>query len=202
MSFPDINITDEDKSFFFKRLEEIYKEMEIRYSIVADALDFNCSACADNCCYTHFRHHTLIEYLYLLRGLEALDEKNRSRVIDKAMDVVSKTSEAESTGHKIRVLCPLNNNGLCYLYDHRLMICRLHGTAHYFDSPRGRVEGPGCFRFEELSKGRKKIPMLDRTDIYRNLAFLEMDLRKKTVCDFKIKHSIAEMISGAYGDLK
>lgn len=202
MSFPGININEEDKKIFFKRLKDIYKEMEVRYSIVADSLDFNCSDCPDNCCYTHFRHHTLIEYMYLVYGLELLDEKTRSKFVLKANDVVSRTSEAESGGNKIRILCPLNDNGLCALYDHRLMICRLHGTAHYFDSPRGRVEGPGCFRFEELSSGKKKVPMLDRTDIYRNLAFLEMDLRKKTDYGFKIKHSIAEMISGTFGDLK
>lgn len=202
MRFPEIYISNEDKTIFFKRLEEIYKEMELRYSIVADSLDFNCKDCTDNCCYTHFRHHTLIEYLYLIKGIESLDDKLRLKIIENAFSVVSKTSEAEANGEKIRILCPINNDGLCSLYEHRLMICRLHGTAHYFDSPRGRIKGPGCFRFEELSKNKKKVPMLDRTDIYRNLAFLEMDLRKKTGYDFKFKHSIAEMICGAFRDSK
>jgi Fe-S-cluster containining protein len=202
LDFLSIDISDEDKKLFFERLDHIYQEMEKRYSIVADALDFTCAGCNDNCCYTHFRHHTLIEFLFLAEGINSLDHDLRAEIVQKASEVVSKTSEAEKKGLKIRILCPLNRDGLCVLYRHRLMICRLHGTAHYFDSPKGRVEGPGCFRFEELSEGKKKVPMLDRTDIYRNLAFLEMDLRKKTGYGFKFKHSIAEMVSGAFGGLK
>lgn len=202
MNLADIYISDEDKKVFFERLEDIYKEMEKRYSIVADSLGFTCEDCPDNCCYTHFRHHTLIEFLFLTEGIKSLNENLRSEIVSKALEVVSKTSEAEKKGEKIRILCPLNKDGLCVLYKYRLMICRLHGTAYYFDSPKGRVEGPGCFRFEELSRGRKKVPVLDRTDIYRNLAFLEMDLRKKTGYTFKFKHSIAEMVSGAFGNFK
>ncbi|MDY0131071.1 MAG: hypothetical protein RBR53_00210 [Desulforegulaceae bacterium] len=200
MSFLDIYISDEDKKVFFERLEQIYQEMQKRYTIVADALDFSCRGCSDNCCYTHFKHYTLIEYLYLVEGMNSLDKTLRSEVVETAGEVVVKTSAAEAKGEKIRILCPLNKDGLCIFYKHRLMICRLHGTAHYFDTPKGRIEGPGCFRFEELSKGKRKIPMIDRTDIYKDLAFLERDLRKKTGYQLKFKHSIAEMISGTFGN--
>lgn len=198
MDFSDISISLEEKKEFFPRLRDIYGEMQKRYSIVADSLGFTCEDCKDNCCYTHFRHHTIIEYLYLIEGVNALDDGIKQDIIERSREVVKKTSEAENAGEKIRILCPANKDGLCMVYENRLMICRLHGTAHYFDSPKGRVTGPGCYRFESLSEGKRSVAMLDRTDLYRNLAFLEMDIRKKTGITFKFKHSIAEMIAGSF----
>lgn len=198
MSFLSIKLENTDKKDYFLRLKDIYGEMAKRYSIVSDAIDFNCSSCNDNCCYTHFKHHTIIEYLYLMEGLSLLDEVVRDEVVEKSKEVAKETMLAEDEGRKIRIMCPLNKDGLCIMYEHRLMICRLHGTAHYFDTPKGRMSGPGCYRFEDLSMGKKSIPMLDRTDIYRDLAMLEMAVRKKTGINFKFKNSIAEMIAQSY----
>ncbi|MGM0417204.1 MAG: hypothetical protein ACQEQS_00635 [Thermodesulfobacteriota bacterium] len=198
MIFKDIKIPKADKDYYFSRLRDIYAEMQKRYSIVADALNFTCEGCNDNCCYTHFKHHTVIEYLYLMEGLYTLDESARAEVVDKARKISEYTAEAEDSGENIRILCPVNKDGFCLLYGYRLMICRLHGTAHYFDTPKGRVEGPGCYRFEELSAEMKSVPMLDRTDIYRDLAYLEMELRKNTDINVKFKYSIAEMIAASF----
>lgn len=198
MDFSVINLSNEDKKNFFSRIEDIYAEMEKRYSIVSGSLNFSCKDCSDNCCYTHFRHHTVIEYLYLMHGVNALDSLERKELVEKAAYVVEETRAAEEANEKIRILCPVNKDGLCMLYKSRLMICRLHGTAHYFDTPKGRVTGPGCYRFEELSKGKRSVAMLDRTDIYRDLAFLEMDVRKTTGVNEKFKYSISEMIAGAF----
>ncbi|PIE75359.1 MAG: hypothetical protein CSA18_00290 [Deltaproteobacteria bacterium] len=197
MTFFTINLSSDKKNFFFTRLENIYAEMEKRYEIVAGAIDFNCNNCLENCCYTHFQHHTLIEYLYLMEGLMSIDNKARKEIDEKAVEVAAATKRADNAGEKIRIMCPVNKNGRCTLYSNRLMICRLHGTAHYFDTPKGRMAGPGCYRFEKLSKGKKSVPMLDRTDMYRELAFLEMDVRKYTGFNDKFKYSIAEMISAS-----
>jgi len=196
--FKDIKIPEADKDYYFSRLRDIYSEMQKRYSIVADALKFTCDGCSDNCCYTHFKHHTIVEYLYLMEGMYTLDESLKTEVVENAKKVADYTAEAEDSGEKIRILCPLNKDGLCLLYSYRLMICRLHGTAHYFDTPKGGVEGTGCHRFEELSADMRSVPMLDRTDIYRDLAYLEMELRKNTDLNLKFKYSIAEMIAGSF----
>ena len=194
----DLNGVLSENKVFFERLRDIYKEMKKRYAIVSGALGFSCRDCDENCCYTHFKHHTVIEYLYLMEGINILDESLKSEVVKRAKSVSAKTEEAEEAGEKIRIPCPLNIDGLCMMYDYRLMICRLHGTAHYFDTPRGRVEGPGCYRFQDLSSGKRSVPMLDRTDLYRDLAMLEMDVRKKLGINFKVNSSIAEMIAGSF----
>lgn len=198
MFFSEVEILEEDKKEFFDRLDDIYKEMVKRYEIVSGALGFTCKDCDDNCCYTHFKHYTLIEYLYLMEGMSLLEDDVRADVVKSAKEVAKKTLLSEEMGEKIRILCPLNRNGLCIMYKHRLMICRLHGTAHYFDTPRGRVEGSGCYRFQDLCEGKRSVPMLDRTDLYGDLAKLEMDVRRKTGIESKFKSSIAEMIAGSF----
>jgi len=194
----DFSIDEKLKGSFFERLEEIYGEMKVRYEIVASSLGFTCENCSENCCYTHFRHHTLIEYLYMIDGIEKLDRDVKNSIVEKSGDVVVATSVADLRDEKIRILCPLNIDGLCMLYENRLMICRLHGVPYFFEGPRGRVEGPGCYRFDSLSEGKRSVAVLDRTDIYRDLAMLEMDVRKAFGITSKFKKSIAEMIHETY----
>ena len=73
-------------------------------------------------------------------------------------------------------MCPANVDGLCMIYRHRLMICRLHGVRHRLSGPSGVRDFPGCWRFEEGAASQDgPAPVLDRTPLYRRLAALEME---------------------------
>jgi hypothetical protein len=92
-------------------------------------------------------------------------------------------------------MCPLNEEGLCVLYPHRLMICRLHGVPSALTRPDGQtMRFPGCFRCQEVV-GEKETPALDRTALLRRLAGLEMAWlgpRRRTLP--KVKMTIAKML--------
>jgi len=86
---------------------------------------------------------------------------------------VRETHEALARGERPAVMCPVNDDGLCGMYEHRLMICRLHGVPHLLAGRDGLPQAyPGCHRFPA---GSAAAP-LDRTPLYRDLARIEMDL--------------------------
>jgi hypothetical protein len=93
-------------------------------------------------------------------------------------------------------MCPLNDKGLCQLYEYRLMICRMHGVPNSFVRPDGkRVSFPGCFRCQELYSHLKEVPILDRTDFYRDLASLEMAFVGPSIKTLpKMNLTLAEML--------
>jgi hypothetical protein len=98
--------------------------------------------------------------------------------MERAERYVHQARSSLAQGLRPRLMCPLNDDGLCGLYEHRLMICRMHGTANMFTKPDGsEVHFPGCFRFEEavadLDK-REHGLILDRTPLYRRLVELEV----------------------------
>jgi len=187
----------------FRKLAAIYDAMADRYAESAGAIGLSCDGCADNCCLTFFQHHTYVEWAYLWEGLAALPPDRLEAVRRRAHDYVDQAREALGRGLRPRVMCPLNldlEQGLCGLYDHRLMICRMHGVPNELVRPDGRrVAFPGCQRCQGLTESLKAkgepVPVLDRTPLYRDLAALEMrfvgsNLRRLP----KVDHTIAEMI--------
>lgn len=174
----------------FRKLKALYAQMDREYERVTSALGFTCAGCKQNCCVSHFQHHTHIEWAYLFQGLSALDPAEREEYMARARANVEACSQALNRGERPRVMCPLNNDGLCGMYEHRLMICRLHGVPHTLRTPDGRGAAyPGCFRFEDMlaeetglrdapehvaQAARASLPVLDRTPLYRTLAELEM----------------------------
>ena len=174
----------------FRKLKALYTRMDREYERVTSALDFTCAGCPQNCCVSYFQHHTHIEWAYAFEGLMAMDEQRRAMFMERARDNVRQCSEALGRGERPRVMCPLNEDGLCGLYEHRLMICRLHGVPHVLRTPDGRSAAyPGCFRFEErlaretgladapahvAQAARANMDVLDRTPLYRELVELEM----------------------------
>jgi Fe-S-cluster containining protein len=106
------------------RVAEIYKAIDNLYDAAMKHYKFSCEGCADNCCVTKFYHHTNIEDIYLAEGLKRLDEDKKREVLTRAEDVVNIHN---SSPDDVRVMCPLNENGLCIAYAHRPMICRIHG---------------------------------------------------------------------------
>ena len=194
---PDsLHLEPEDYRDPLRRLKQIYAAMDRAYTRVADRYGFHCNGCEDNCCLTHFHHHTFLEFLYLLKGYRSLERRERIDIRDKADAVCTALSHAQ-TGkgdQPPRLMCPLNSDGRCRLYRKRPMICRMHGLPHLLRRPDGRiVKGPGCKDFE--SHCRDKAPVaFDRTPFYRDMARLEGELRQLIGAETRIKMTVAEMI--------
>ncbi|ABW66248.1 hypothetical protein [Desulfosudis oleivorans] len=180
---------------FFDRLADLYARMDAAYNATAGRYGFDCADCADNCCYTVFYNHTSIEYFYLMEGLARLSEEKRRAVVAKALDARNQVDAAKAAGQKPRVLCPLNENGLCAMHGHRLMICRLHGIPYEIHYPgRTPFKGSGCEVFETRCTGTAYLPF-DRTPFYSELAQLEQAVRQATGRNEKVKMTIAQMLS-------
>jgi hypothetical protein len=181
---------------YLAELKTIYAGMDKQYREAASYYDFNCAGCKDNCCFTHFYHHTLLEYLYVLEGFNGLDREKKIEIKSRASTVCRKNIEACKKGITVRLMCPLNADGLCALYSFRPMICRLHGIPHEFEMPDGsRICRPGCEAFSRQCAGKNYFKF-DRTPFYKDVAGLEKELRRTAGMTQKIKMTIAQMITG------
>lgn len=167
-----------------------YDRSAVRYG-------FSCSGCEENCCEERFYHHTLSEFLYLMRGVQTLDEETRQDVFSKARKVKELYRKHDEEGRARRVMCPLNRDGLCGLYEYRLMICRLHGVPYRMQRPDGAVTlAGGCHKIDwDLSDEKTISCMLDRTELYRELSVVEIELRQLLGFGHRIKMTIAEMLT-------
>lgn len=159
----------------FRKLAALYADMQDAYVRHADALGLTCDNCPDNCCTSYFQHHTRIEWAYLLQGLSELPPERRAEYEKRARTYVREAGDALARGERPHIMCPLNDDGRCGVYMHRLMICRLHGVPNRLRYPNGRsVDFPGCFRSQELCASAESFPVLDRTALYTRLMELEV----------------------------
>ena len=180
-----------------KRLETLFGEMNQAYAAVAGQYGFACNGCTDNCCLTRFYHHTLLEYLYLLEGLRTLESGVQQTIKKQALTVSARIDDADRRGEALRIMCPLNHNEKCLLYQYRPMICRLHGIPHELQRPGGDpIKNPGCDAFFNQchQRGQTDYIRFDRTPFYRQMVALEQELRKETGYTDKIKLTIAQML--------
>ncbi|NOR09969.1 MAG: hypothetical protein GQ541_00595 [Desulfovibrionaceae bacterium] len=179
-----------------RQMAELYKDMEEAYDFVARQLDFTCDGCQDNCCDSYFLHHTYVEWAYLWEGLNALSEEKRENFSEKAHKYILESEKMLAEEKRPNIMCPLNEDGLCGLYSHRLMICRLHGIPAMMTRPDGKqLDFPGCFRCQEITDEMNDIPRMDRTKMYQRLVQLEsgwLGSRRKVLP--KVKKTIADMI--------
>ena len=188
----------------YRKLASIYDKMVARYGEAADVMDMTCDGCHDNCCLSFFQHHTYVEWAYLWEGLNELPADRLEEITVKAQAYVDQAQEALARGERPHVMCPLNledqKQGICGLYKHRLMICRMHGVPNMLIKPNGQqVQFPGCYRCQELTETLeaedKQVPVVDRTPMYKDLVMLEMQFVGKNLRQFpKVDHTIAEMI--------
>jgi hypothetical protein len=179
---------------FIERLKQIYTAMDSAYQQAADSYEFTCDGCRDNCCRTRFHHHTMIEYIFMVKGLNTLTRKKRNEVQSRALTVVDETTRADSGAEVVRLMCPLNFDELCILYPYRPMICRLHGIPHELKKPGQKpVYGPGCETFNRRC-GHKDDLKFDRTPFYREMAMLEQEVKQALAFDGKIRMTVAKMI--------
>jgi hypothetical protein len=159
----------------FRKLASLYADMQGHSSAHAQALGLTCDGCPQNCCTSFFQHHTRVEWAYLLQGLSQLPADRRAGYEERARAYVRDATAALDRGKRPSSMCPLNDDGRCGLYAHRLMICRLHGVPNRLRYPDGRtVDFPGCFRSQEICTGTDAFPVLDRTVLYTRLMELEV----------------------------
>lgn len=180
----------------FRKLAALYERMAAAYAETSAAIGLSCENCENNCCTSFFQHHTYVEWHYLWQGLNRLPEEKRNEYIARAQDYVRNAKAMLENGVRPSLMCPLNDNGLCGVYEHRLMICRMHGVVNALRQPDGRkLSFPGCFKCQELTSHLEKVPVLDRTELYRDLVMLEMGLLGNKVRTMpKVKLTLAEMI--------
>ncbi|ACL01995.1 hypothetical protein [Desulfatibacillum aliphaticivorans] len=178
---------------FLSRLEEVYSKMDHAYDEVAQAHGFHCQGCQDSCCLTLFFHHTFLEYLAIQDGCMKLGEDQYKAAVQRAREVIDQANHM--AGGAYRIMCPVNQDGKCMIYENRPMICRLHGIHYRFAMPNGAIhQGIGCRAFEDLAKTSGAEAVLDRTPFYQQLAGLERELRQKTGFNQSIKMTVAEML--------
>jgi Fe-S-cluster containining protein len=183
-----------DIDFFLKRLSAIYSSMDLKYSQTAAYYGFNCTGCEDNCCQTRFYHHTVLEYLYIIKEFNNLEPGKQIEIKARAREVRQKSIEADRKGKPVRQMCPLNSNGKCILYSSRPMICRLHGIPHELHNPgRNITYGSGCEAFSKQFGG-KDYYRFDRTPFYMQMASLEKELKQAAGITTKVKMTIADML--------
>ncbi|EGB14906.1 hypothetical protein DND132_1700 [Pseudodesulfovibrio mercurii] len=183
----------------FRKLAAIYDKMVARYDEVAGPIGMTCEGCADNCCLSFFQHHTYVEWAYMWEGLNRLPADRLEDIQARARDYVDRAQAALARGERPHLMCPLNideKQGICGLYDHRLMICRMHGVPNLLTRHTGQeVRFPGCYRCQDLTKDMAEVPFVDRTPMYKDLVLLEMQFVGKNLCALpKVDHTIAEMI--------
>ena len=180
-----------------QKLEEIYSEIEEAYDRVAGELDFSCQDCPDNCCDSYFLHHTYLEWSYLWLGIDELPQQQQQKVIEKAQAYTLSAERAWQRGVRPQVMCPLNENGLCVVYKHRLLVCRTHGVPACITRPDGKTLAfPGCFRCQEqVEQLTGSAPQVERTPLLTRLARLENAyLCNKRQLYPRVKLTIAQML--------
>ncbi len=184
------------KPEFARQVAELYLDIEAAYDETAEALQFSCSGCPDNCCDSYFLHHTYTEWAYLWVGLNTLAKDLLHKITDRAANYVVESEAAIARGERPSIMCPLNEDGRCSLYPYRLMICRLHGVPATFTRPDGqKVNFPGCFRCQEIIPADNCCTPMDRTKFFRRMVGLEMELLgQRRLAAPKVKLTIAQMI--------
>lgn len=181
----------------FARMADLYEGMQAAYQRSAEAAGLCCKDCPSNCCSSYFRHHTYVEWAYLWRGLHELAPERLNALVRRAEDYLDQARQSLARNALPSAMCPLNEEGLCILYPHRLMICRMHGTRNLFTRPDGQSQiFPGCVRFNELPLASSPdCPALDRTPFYRELAALEMEFHKRAARPLpRVDLTLAEMM--------
>ncbi len=183
-----------------EKMEQLYQQMEKDYSNVARALEFSCEGCPDNCCDSYFQHHTYAEWAYLWHGLRQMPQEKQDQIRGWAETYIAECRKAEDKGERPQVMCPLNEEGLCILYAHRLLVCRTHGVPARMRRPDGKVMPfPGCFRCQDIVEEREKTglktPHVERTPLLMELVNVEDEfLEHKRHMYPRLKLTIAEMI--------
>ena len=178
----------------------IYAAMEAEYDTVAKAINFSCDGCPDNCCDSYFQHHTYTEWAYLFQGIREQSEEKQEAIMERAKRYLLDCAAAEAKDERPQVMCPLNEDGRCILYKHRLMVCRTHGVPAVMRRPDGqKLAFPGCFRCQAIVKKKyvhdSEAPQMERTPLLQRLVAVERELMGEKIHLIpRVKLTIAQML--------
>ncbi len=178
----------------------IYAAMESEYNAVAKAIKFSCDGCPDNCCDSYFQHHTYTEWAYLFQGFRAQSEEKQQEIMERSKRYILDCAAAEAHKKRPQVMCPLNEEGRCILYKHRLMVCRTHGVPAAMRRPDGQtLNFPGCFRCQEIVQKKyvhdSEAPQMERTSLLQRLVAVERELMGNKIHLLpRVKLTIAQML--------
>lgn len=185
---------------FFDKLRSLFEEMDEKYALATNFYGLHCRGCQNNCCETLFYHHTYLEFFYLKKGFSSLPSQVREDVLKRAGNVVHKTMDANAKIGKMRIMCPLNVDGLCILYEFRPMICRLHGipselkiSSQRASNSGKKIVSAGCETFFKKC-GHKAYYPFDRTPFYYKVSQLEKELKDTFGFHKKLKMTVAEIL--------
>jgi Fe-S-cluster containining protein len=181
-------------------LAEIYAAMEAGYDRIATEIGLSCQGCPDNCCDSYFLHHTYSEWAYLWEGLRELSGEKQAAIRERAEQYVQQSSEQLLKKQRPQIMCPLIDDGLCGLYKHRMLVCRMHGVPATMTRPDGQsMRFPGCFRCQEIVQEKyqqeEDAPAMDRTALFQRMVGLESKLLGEKRHLFpRVRLTIADMI--------
>jgi Fe-S-cluster containining protein len=179
------------KNTFYTTINSIYQAMDSAWNEAACKYGFKCNGCEDNCCKSLFFHHTHLEKDYFIEGYLSLSEELKAIISSRSDEYVTATF-SQDTGTGKKLFCPVNQDGRCLVYDHRPMICRLHGLPHEIHKPGNLVvKGPGC---EAGGFENRSYHTFDRTPFYQQLAQAEFEYRTENKRFDRINETIAQMI--------
>ncbi len=183
-----------DASLYLDRLFEVYRDIDRAYAASADYYGFSCDGCVDNCCRTVFYHYTLIEYFGLLEGFDRLPEGIKAESLARARSYLEVLKRSRGREESLDLMCPLNFDGLCKVYEHRPLICRIHGFPGVLHHPaRGKQQFTGCKPFNETNR-KELTHVLDRTPFYSRIVEIERGMRRQMDYMKRFRLTIAEML--------
>lgn len=164
------------------RLSELYRQIDSAYRSIAENIGLTCEGCDGvRCCTVDLMLHTFVEMDYLRRGFSTLAPAVQREVSARCRAMIS-AKDDDPYGDDYRdAVCALNSYGRCVLYEYRPMICRLAGIPHFIVRPDGnRIESGGCTQYtDQISQSHQDV-RLDRTEYYRTMASLEMEIVRKS----------------------
>ena len=138
-----MNLADHFRRYLelVNRVDSIFEKVKERHSRL-----MACKPGCDDCCNVYYEL-SLIEAFYVsgmfregilparraqvLAVAELVEpefEKCRAVLQDVAQGGSSPAEQLEDSASLLTIRCPLNEGGLCVLYDHRPITCRLYGT--------------------------------------------------------------------------
>jgi Fe-S-cluster containining protein len=176
-----------------EQMKALFDGMQKAYDDVAAKYEFSCEGCEDNCCKQRFFHHTMSEYYYLREGVKRAEPELIKRILTRSRIVVDTFQREVGGSAALPVMCPVNEEGRCTIYEFRPMICRLHGLPHNFTRPDDAIiEGGGCQRFQDQNETVHVF--VDRTPFYTELARIEKEVRDATGFMDRVRMTTAGML--------
>ncbi len=183
-----------ETAVFMDKLFKIYGEIDRVCRDSAEHYGFSCDGCDDNCCKTVFYHYTVVESFALLEGFDKLPAEIRDESMRRGRDYLKNLEKHRGREEDLEMMCPLNYDGLCRIYEYRPLICRIHGFPGGLKHPvKGNQRFTGCRIFNKTFQ-KKWTHFIDRTPFYTGIANLEGRIRREMDYMQGFRKTIAEML--------